>query len=350
MKVAILYQAEAAPTVNGLKKPMKKGGYSDSGADIGYELKSNGISVIIPVNSPEIRKDTDWCFPDSVTGIERALALGANTFWLNTVLYSSHPIVRFQNRSLQFIGQHPETVALYDHKLRTNNLLSDAGLPVPFYHIIDESSLSIQKVQKITYPSVIKPILGRGSQGVKVIGDSQELIQVARQMFQSKLFGNQLYLEHYLEGQEITITVFPPGMYQVGNQLVRRNDYWALPPVIRENHQYGIAPYNGVVAVVKNSRAMPSIEVQNKEVQFILAQCQEAAKILQTKAPIRIDCRADQDGIYQIFDVNLKPNMTGASRPHRADQDSLTMIAAKELGWTYFDLLNNMLRTRWRLN
>lgn len=132
MKVAILYQADAAPTVNGLKKPMKKGGYSDSGADIGYELKSNGISVIIPVNSPEIRKDTDWCFPDSVTGIERALALGANTFWLNTVLYSSHPIVRFQNRSLQFIGQHPETVALYDHKLRTNNLLSDAGLPVPF--------------------------------------------------------------------------------------------------------------------------------------------------------------------------------------------------------------------------
>lgn len=219
-----------------------------------------------------------------------------------------------------------------------------------FYHIIDEPSLTIQKVQKITYPSVIKPILGRGSQGVKVIGDSQELIHVARQMFQSKLFGNQLYLEHYLEGQEITITVFPPGIYKLDNQSVRRNDYWALPPVIRENHQDGIAPYNGVVAVVKNSRAMPSIEVQNKEVQFILAQCQEAAKILQTKAPIRIDCRADQNGKYQIFDVNLKPNMTGASRPHRADQDSLTMIAAKELGWTYFDLLNNMLRTRWRLN
>lgn len=45
---------------------------------------------------------------------------------------------------------------------------------------------------------------------------------------------------------------------------------------------------------------------------------------------------------------NFKPNLTGAVRPHRLDQDSLTRIAARALGWTYFDLLQKMIDTRWK--
>jgi hypothetical protein len=36
--IAILYQAQLPPFKNGIQKPMKPGGYSDSGADIAYEL------------------------------------------------------------------------------------------------------------------------------------------------------------------------------------------------------------------------------------------------------------------------------------------------------------------------
>ena len=35
----------------------------------------------------------------------------------------------------------------------------------------------------------------------------------------------------------------------------------------------------------------------------------------------------------------FKPNLTGAVRPNRLDQDCLTTLAARALGWTYFDLL-----------
>lgn len=38
MKIAVLYQKFALPAVNGILKPMKPGGYSDSGADIAYCL------------------------------------------------------------------------------------------------------------------------------------------------------------------------------------------------------------------------------------------------------------------------------------------------------------------------
>jgi len=51
----------------------------------------------------------------------------------------------------------------------------------------------------------------------------------------------------------------------------------------------------------------------------------------------------DREGIGRLFDLNMKPNMTGAGRPGRDDQDSLTMIAAREIGWSYEDLLLNML-------
>jgi D-alanine-D-alanine ligase len=45
---------------------------------------------------------------------------------------------------------------------------------------------------------------------------------------------------------------------------------------------------------------------------------------------------------------NFKPNLTGAVRTHRLDQDCLTRIAARALGWTYFDLLQKMIDTRWK--
>ena len=38
-KIAILYQAKPPPIKNGIQKPMKPGGYSDSGADITYETQ-----------------------------------------------------------------------------------------------------------------------------------------------------------------------------------------------------------------------------------------------------------------------------------------------------------------------
>ena len=45
---------------------------------------------------------------------------------------------------------------------------------------------------------------------------------------------------------------------------------------------------------------------------------------------------------------NFKSNLTGAARPHPLDQDCLTMLAARALGWTYFDLLQKMIDTRWK--
>ncbi|CAG8856436.1 2728_t:CDS:1, partial [Gigaspora margarita] len=46
--VAILYQALQPPIIDGIRKPLKPGGYSDSGADIAYSLRSDNIPIVTP--------------------------------------------------------------------------------------------------------------------------------------------------------------------------------------------------------------------------------------------------------------------------------------------------------------
>jgi D-alanine-D-alanine ligase-like ATP-grasp enzyme len=123
---------------------------------------------------------------------------------------------------------------------------------------------------------------------------------------------------------------------------------WALPPVWRFGHRAGIAPYSGVVAVARNSELMTTEQVADPPVQELLRQCERAAGLLGARAVIRIDCRADREGRWRLFDVNLKPNMTGPGRPGREDQDSLVSIAARGVGWDYSDLVDNLARQRWK--
>ena len=81
-KIAILYQAQLPPIKEGIQKPMKPGGYADSGADIAFALLKNQYHVITPVEHPNENIDKDWVFPDTEDGIKNAL---------NKVLFSLLP-------------------------------------------------------------------------------------------------------------------------------------------------------------------------------------------------------------------------------------------------------------------
>ena len=344
--IAILYQCEPPPQKEGAQKPMKLGGYSDSGADIGFCLQENGYNLITPADHPDPFNDYDWVFPDSTEGIEKALYKGANVFWLNTVLFKNHAIESYFDTNIELVGQIPAVVDQYDDKTLTNQLLKENNLPIPKSLIIEKEQFD-DKLKTI-FPTVVKPIRGRGSQGVSVVNNQTELTIAINDLFGNDIYGNKIYTEQFLPGQEITITVMPPGEYEFDYKKHSIIDYWSLPPVKRFNHENGIAPYSGVVAVMNNSQVLSEKEMENDEIKLIENQCQEAAKLVNAKAPIRIDCRADDTGKYYIFDLNMKPNMTGPSRSHRQNQDSLTMIAARKIGWTYFDLLKNILKQRWK--
>ena len=325
MKVAVLYQDHEPPAIGGLRKPMKPGGYRDSSADIAYCLREHGVDVATPVSNPNLYTDLDWVFPDTVQGIRAALAAGADTLWLNTVLYEGHPIEQFTG--VYVVGQRPADVARYDDKFTVNAELLKHGFPV-----IKSQTIGAADEYNGHFPCILKPIRGRGSQGVVRCDTPSDFAKTRDSLLAAEIYGNTLMAEPYLPGQEITVSVFADGT--------------SLPIAERFAQKDGVAPYNGDVPVTENSRA---VLYETAAQRTIRRACEQAVLALDLKGLVRVDCRADADGTYYMFDFNSKPNLTGAARPHRANQNCLTMISAAAQGWSYFDLLRKMLESRWQL-
>jgi|GEM_PF-96575 len=381
--VAVLYQADPAPAVDGIAKPFKPGGYRDSGADIAWALRREGIAVVTPVADPAAGSDADWVFPDDRGGVEHALDLGATVLWANTVLHSKHALAQVDLRGAGVVGQRAADVERWDDKYVANRHVAEAGLPVArsfLYPEVDRCDNDANALEEVALTEalaaehlepqlVIKPVRGRGSQGVVVVSsvgdalvairkltsataeaigsergpDSNSGIDVSGAAPGASLYGAQAIVEEYLPGEELTVSVLPPGRYSIDGVERQRSTHWALPAVRRFDHREGVAPYSGVVAVAANSCVVPDGEA-TVEIDAIRLAAARAASRLDCHALIRIDCRADAEGQFKIFDINLKPNMTGPGRPGRDDQQSLTAIAAREMGWSYGELVESMVR------
>jgi D-alanine-D-alanine ligase-like ATP-grasp enzyme len=307
--------------------------------------KQPGIEIITPIDSPNPREHVGWSFPDSEDGILAALNKGATHLFANTVVFASHPLQTSQRvgeyqDKVKVVGHPPCMVELHDDKHYVNDMLRKTGkftLPRGWLLEDDGSDLETQlKSLDLRFPTVGKPVRGRGSHGVKVCHDIQELHSHVQSLFKES---SAIMLEDYLAGEEATITIMPPSE--------ERPSHMALPIVTRFNHANGVAPYNGIVAVTANSTAITAEQYsKDPTYQAIASECEQVAALMSLTAIMRIDVRRfteDPGSKFALFDVNMKPNMTGPGRPGRDDQASLSAIAAAELGWDYSSLLMEML-------
>ena len=261
-----------------------------------------------PIHCPDASKNTGWCFPDNEAGILDAIRSGATHLWANTIVFASHPLqassrLDEHQKAVRIIGQPPLLVEKYDDKAYTNDLLRARGsftMPRGWTIDLNADRKSFFLEQKLHFPIVGKPIRGRGSQGVKVCHSFEELHDHFDVLSKDSPVA---MLEEYLPGEEATVTVMPPSK--------QRPEYWAMPIVVRFNHEDGVAPYNGIVAVTKNSKAL-TLEESEKDGRYQQAaeECVEVAKLLCATAPIRIDIRRvtqDPGAQFALFDINMKP-------------------------------------------
>lgn len=256
-----------------------------------------------PVASPVVSSHDGWTFPDTEEGICSAVENGVTHFWANTILFSSHPLQTSAKLShladrLYIVGQPPSLVENFDDKAYLNGRLRETGgFTLPQFWLLDSTNTDrvVHEIQE--FPIVGKPVRGRGSHGVRVCHDHDEL----RMHTQSLLNESPVVmLEQYLAGQEATITVMPP--------TPSHPRHWAMPPVTRFNHQDGIAPYNGVVAVTANSRVATQSELADPAYDKIMHEAAKVATLIGATAPIRIDVRRFSEGSdFALFDINMKP-------------------------------------------
>ena len=280
--------------------------------------------MLTPVEGPDPGNQDHWCFPDTQEGILSAISRGATHLWANTVLFAEHPLQASaaldQFQDVRVIGQPPLCADRFDDKSFTNDLLRKrGGLTLPRAWTVDDpgsGSALAETLEKVLgdvengggYPVVVKPVRGRGSHGVKICGDGEELASHVASLF---VESPRVLLEQYLTGEEGTITIMPPSSETVPGVegLGQRDRHWALPPVTRFNHVDGIAPYSGKVAVTVNSRAVSSAEMEaDSAYGEIMKECETVAGLLGTTAPLRIDIRRFQAGSkFALFDINMKP-------------------------------------------
>ena len=256
------------------------------------------------------RDQNGWCFPDNESGILAALKAGATHLWANTILFASHSLqtsvkLNEYQDSTYIIGQPPSFVEKFDDKEYVNDMLraTEAFNMPQGWSISKNMDLeSFVARTALTYPVVAKPVRGRGSFGVKLCHSAEELRGHVEFLFKNS---PRVMIEEYLLGEEATVTVMPP------SASLGKSDYWALPIVTRFNHENGIAPYNGLVAVTQNSKAITPDEYASDDTYTIAAtECEAVARHLQVTAPIRVDIRRFKNTAkspFALFDVNMKP-------------------------------------------
>ena len=245
--MAILYQALPPPVIDGLRKDAKPGGYSDGGADIGFVLRGQGHRLLTPVANPDPTRPLDWVFPDTADGIAAAIVAGATILWANSVLFEGHPIEAVLGQ-VRIVGQLPALTQLYDDKFATNRMLEQAGLPVArsflmartarpdIWALADVDAALAQA--NLLFPLIVKPVRGRGSQGVTRVDDLAALRVASLALIDDARFGDTLIVEEYLEGEEVTVTVMPPASPLPSGGAAAA--HWPLRPVRRFDQKDGV--------------------------------------------------------------------------------------------------------------
>jgi len=121
----------------------------------------------------------------------------------------------FAARSLSIPFHHPAAVEACRSKLRTREVLRDAGLPVPWFHAVALEPIPEPALLGMKYPCVLKPLSLSASQGVIRANNREEFIAAAsriRKLLQTPEIQatreprlNEIIVEGYLPGREVAV-------------------------------------------------------------------------------------------------------------------------------------------------
>ena len=124
-------------------------------------------------------------------------------------------------RGLGLAHNHPASVEACRSKLRTREVLRDAGVPVPWFRSVKLEPLPEPSLLGIRYPCVLKPLSLSASQGVVRANNREEFLAGAARL--KRLLDSpevratrephldQMLVEGYLEGREVAVEALLTG-------------------------------------------------------------------------------------------------------------------------------------------
>src|SRR5262249_12715052 len=121
----------------------------------------------------------------------------------------------FAARGLGLRSHHPAAVEACRSKLRTREVLRDAGLPVPWFRALHTQPTPEPSLLGVRYPCVLKPVSLSASQGVIRANTREEFVaaaaRIARLLATPEIQStreaslDQILVEGYIPGREVAV-------------------------------------------------------------------------------------------------------------------------------------------------
>lgn len=117
---------------------------------------------------------------------------------------SKHKEIFIEENVLPLVPDYDSTLICSD-KFKTCDFLTKINVPTPkTFFAVRRNNAKLEKLDELNFPVILKPRFGRGSKGVYIAHDEQEL-----KFYVSKVCKNSDYLiQEFIQGIECTIDVF----------------------------------------------------------------------------------------------------------------------------------------------
>lgn len=209
---------------------------------------------------------------------------------------------------LPYTGAGSESSRLCFDKILSKKAFVAAGVPTPKSEIIRRGERPT-----LPLPCVIKPPCEGSSVGVQIVREEAELDAALEA---DSRFGEELLVEEFIEGKELTVAIFDGEPLPVIH-ICPRSGFYDL------NNKYP-SLYGGV-----GSDYICPADISAEETKAVQEAALAAYRALHVEVYGRVDVLLTSDGKPYVLEINTIPGMTGSS---------LFPKAAKAVGISYGQL------------
>ncbi|MFP4529015.1 MAG: ATP-grasp domain-containing protein [Candidatus Kapaibacterium sp.] len=221
---------------------------------------------------------------------------------------------------IPYSGSGPLGQALCADKATSKMIWQFYGLPTPDFAVMNSPD---DPTPNFKFPMVIKPKTESTSLGIHKVDNENELCESVGEVVSK--FKQPVLIERYLPGREVNAAFVgeePRIMLPIIEVRIDKKapDIYTKDDKVDQKRK------------IEHSRA----DLTDSEVRRIHEISQTAIDVLHCRDWARVDLRADEDGDYQIMEVN--------SMPHLNPESSL-FYACGEYGWELTDLLDKVIES-----
>ncbi|HRE40226.1 MAG TPA: ATP-grasp domain-containing protein [Ignavibacteria bacterium] len=251
----------------------------------------------------------------------------------------------FEILKFPYTGSRAVTLGLALNKPRVKEILNYYNIPTSAHIVCNDSGklfLNGYGKLKDKYPLIVKPSREDASIGIDnksvVYNDAELKLRVEHILDEYK---QPALIEQYIEGREINVSV-------VGNVKNDENDLTVFPiseidfselpddyhKIVSYNSKwmYKTVEFAGTKAVCPAENISPELE------KIIQDTAKRVYKIIGANDYARVDFRV-KDGVPYVLELNPNPDIASD-----VDSDTGFTRSGKAYGWTYEELINNIIK------